>query len=781
MTKYLTSTGIVLVLIANFAGASEEEADKSTPAEDAAERYLQENPGGDGETKTYRMKTDTVIGSAQNVRSLASSADFIDAETLRELNLDDVNRALRRVPGVYVREEDGFGLLPNISIRGVDSTRSSKITMMEDGILTAPAPYSAPSAYYAPTAGRMSGIEVLKGSSQILYGPHITGGVINYLSTPIPQKASGYLRTTYGTNNEVRVHAWYGDTIDTASGRWGFLVEGYYRSTDGFHMIDTEPDFTSSLADDTGFTKTEPMLKVSWEPKSQTYQRLEAKAGHSELDANISYLGLEENDFRNSPFRRYSSSRFDNLTSRQTRTYLKYLVVPDDDVEIEAAGYYNQFKRNWFKLNDIRDVEDATDPNNTVNMDLSSALAGANGGNGLDVLRGDAAGTLRVRNNNRSYYMWGAQVLGTWRLHGEGVQHEVKAGVRYHEDRVRRFQTNELFEQASNGAIIDHDPGTPGDAGDREQMTGAIALYAQDRITTGKWTVTPGIRFESLDLEHIDNDAPATSGTESMSLVGGGLNALYRDSPAWEFFGGVNRGFSPPSPRAAIKDDVTEETSLGFELGTLYHNSDDSIGLTAIVFYTQFDDLIVVDNIGGAGSGDTENVGKVDSKGLELKLDYRLDKKMGWNFVNHWWFAGTYTDATLDGDSNSTDPESIFAGGLDGNRVPYIPEFQFQIGTRFAWKRTGFSLTGTFVDSTYTTASNTSSQTTPDGAPDARFGQTDSYFVVDLAAWYRLKENVTLLAGIQNLLDDEYLSSRHPHGPRAGKPLYAYFGLEFLF
>ena len=154
---------------------------------------------------------------------------------------------------------------------------------------------------------------------------------------------------------------------------------------------------------------------------------------------------------------------------------------------------------------------------------------------------------------------------------------------------------------------------------------------------------------------------------------------------------------------------------------------------------------------------------------------------MGWNSVNQWWFAGTYTDATLDGDSNSTDPESIFAGGLDGNRVPYIPEFQFQIGTRFAWKRTGFSLTGTFVDSTYTTASNTSSQTTPDGDPDARFGQTDSYFVVDLAAWYRLKDNVTLLAGIQNLLDDEYLSSRHPHGPRAGKPLYAYFGLEFLF
>ncbi len=126
---------------------------------------------------------------------------------LQKFNFSDVNRVLRTVPGVTIYEEDGFGLRPNISLRGTSPERSSKITLMEDGVLIAPAPYSASSAYYFPTIARMDAVEVLKGSSQVQYGPFTTGGAINMISSQIPSEFGGQVRASYGSFNSTQLHA----------------------------------------------------------------------------------------------------------------------------------------------------------------------------------------------------------------------------------------------------------------------------------------------------------------------------------------------------------------------------------------------------------------------------------------------------------------------------------------------------------------------------------------------------------------------------------------------
>ena len=89
-----------------------------------------------------------VIGSKDEIRKIAGSGGIIEEEQLDRMDYTDLNQILSSIPGVYFREEDGFGLRPNIGIRGATTDRSQKITMMEDGILIGPAPYSAPAAYY---------------------------------------------------------------------------------------------------------------------------------------------------------------------------------------------------------------------------------------------------------------------------------------------------------------------------------------------------------------------------------------------------------------------------------------------------------------------------------------------------------------------------------------------------------------------------------------------------------------------------------------------------------
>ncbi len=133
----------------------------------------------------------SVIITGNKLNGPSGSGQYITRQTLEKLNQVNVNHVLRIIPGVNVRDEEGFGLRPNIGLRGTAVNRSAKITLMEDGVLIAPATYADPAAYYFPTFARMQGVEVLKGSSQIKYGPYTVGGAVNLISRQIPNRLAG--------------------------------------------------------------------------------------------------------------------------------------------------------------------------------------------------------------------------------------------------------------------------------------------------------------------------------------------------------------------------------------------------------------------------------------------------------------------------------------------------------------------------------------------------------------------------------------------------------------
>ncbi len=726
-----------------------------------------DNSGTGSDPKT--LDRVMVIGNPANIDRIPGSAQIVTKEDIRQQNYDDISRALRKVPGIYVREEDGFGLFPNISLRGVDTTRSAKITIMEDGVMMAPAPYSAPAAYYAPTTGRMSGLEVLKGSSQIKYGPHTTGGVINYLSTPIPTRETVYLKSSFGSFNEQRTHAYVGNSFDSQNGQFGLLVEGYQRRNDGFKQIDETPDFRNG--DDTGFSKRDALIKLSWEPATEIYQRIELKHGSSRLDANETYLGLTETDFKADPTRRYAASRFDNMDAEQTQTSLRYAVSPSDDLDIIATLYNNDFRRNWYKLNKVD------------GKSLSKVLATP--GTAQECMKGSAACELRIKANNRKYNAKGVETIFYYRFGNDSVQHEINSGIRSHQDQVRRFQWEDRYAQNANGTISGVTPGMPGDAGDRLQRTDALALFIQDTIEMGRLTVVPGVRYERL--EQISEEPKGTlqgaggtkgrDGKNSFDMTAGGVGASWRFNDRWTAFGGVHTGFSPPSPRGT-RSGLDPETSTSFEAGARYTNARQALAAEATLFHTAFKDLVVIDNVGGVGSGDNENFGEVNTSGVELAVQYDAGIANGWRLRNPWYLSLTWTNAEQQNDARSTDAESIFSFGKKGNKVPYIPELTASLGAGLESQHWGVSISGSYVSETWTSASNVEEQIDGNGNPDARFGKTDSYFVTDLAAYYRIGDGVRLFGGMQNLFDERYMVSRQPHGPRPGMPQFLYAGIE---
>ena len=96
------------------------------------------------------INSDAIVGNKFKAKNKSGSTFYLSEADLKVFKQDDISRILINIPGVTVQETDGFGLRPSIGMRGTNPDRSSKITLMEDGVLIAPAPYAASAAYYFP-------------------------------------------------------------------------------------------------------------------------------------------------------------------------------------------------------------------------------------------------------------------------------------------------------------------------------------------------------------------------------------------------------------------------------------------------------------------------------------------------------------------------------------------------------------------------------------------------------------------------------------------------------
>lgn len=706
----------------------------------------------------------TVVGSADEVFELTGSGSFVSAEDFRSKGYTNLKQIAAKVPSVFIRDEDGYGNFPNISLRGVDGSRSSKVTLMEDGILTAPSPYAAPAAYYSPKAGRMAGIEFLKGSSQVRYGPHTTGGVVNFISTPIPQDGTPrfFSRSTYGSDNTFFNHTYYGDVAETKTGRIGYLLEMHTQTSNGFRKID-------GTTRHSGFDLYEPMLKFFWEPNTALKQHLEFKVGYTDFDANESYSGLAEADLRRNPDRRYAGSQFDQLESEHWRTYLKWIGEPSDALRFESAVYFNSFERTWDKLDAL---------SGTTRTNIGEAIMDPTA---LAVLQGLGAGNVITRAAFRDHESYGWQNQANFRFATGQAEHDLALGLRLHYDRAAGNNQATSYSSNGLGGFAAGVPAAFSSAGLSEVFS--TAIYVEDKIKVGALTLQPGIRYEYLDVENTTGGGLNRSSSEH--LIMGGLGANYELNECNNIFGGIYRGASPANPAGYVTGTKSEE-SLGFELG--FRHQQDAFQAEIVGFYTDYNRLIAPEvGVGGGGLTPSANGGGADVWGIESIVEYDHGKTAGWNFGLPVYASVTYTNANFKGISGNRlgNGAGLFAGARNGNDIPYVPEWNLAFGVGLTQEKWGINLDASYSSSTWGTGYNGSPRLI-DGTglpanPSAVDGRIDSLLVFDLSGHYQISENIKLVGGVQNLFEEQKIISRAPLGPRANAPRTIFAGAEFSF
>ncbi len=704
------------------------------------------------------ITTDAIIGSKFKAKNKAGSTYFISPKELKTFNYDDVSRILRTVPGINIQEEEGFGLRPNIGMRGTSPDRSSKITLMEDGVLIAPAPYSAPAAYYFPTVNRMQSFEILKGGSQIQYGPYTTGGAINMVSTQIPNGFKARVVASIGSFNTKKTYLNIGDEQKN----FGYVLEYNNRNSDGFKKIDNS-------SKNTGFQGNDYVAKfrINTDADAKVFQSLTAKIQYSEDFANETYLGLTEADYSRSPYRRYVGSNEDYIDTEHKQIMLTHFIKPSQNFSITTKAYKNDFARNWYKLDALKlgttkvGINAILTNPTTYNAEYL-ALTGA--GNTID-------NALLVKANNRIYEAKGIQSVANYNFQTANVKHDIDFGFRYHEDFEDRFQWVDGYA-IQNGVMNRTSTGTPGTDENRITKAEALAAHVLYNITYEKFTFSPGIRYENINFRAL-NYGTSDISRSGTNLVKGnnhidvwipGMGILYKINEDYNLFTSVHKGFSPPG--AKVGEDA--ENSINSELGFRFRKN--AFYGELICYYNDFSNLQGADNMsgGGSGTGDLFNAGAAIVKGIEFLATYEILNDPMNGFKIPISLSYTLTDTKLKSDFNSP----IWGNVTRGDEIPYIAKNQFSLSAALETAKFNIAISGKYQDAFRTLAGN--------GTIPSQ-NKVNNNFIVDVSAKYHLTKKVSLMSNIINLLDKKYLVSRVPAGLRPGMPFNVNVGIMAQF
>ena len=664
-------------------------------------------------------------------RWLPGAVDVLTATALEQAHVFSTSEALRKVPGVMVRDEEGLGLRPNIAVRGLNPTRSTKVLLLEDGVPTAYAPYGDNTSYYHPPIDRFERIEVLKGSSQIAYGPVTLGAVINYITPEPPTRPAFMLSATGGNRDFVNLSAGGGRTWG-GTGMWASLMR---KQSDGSR------ENLSSTLDDVNLKLTRQITPL---------HGLSAKVNAFREDSQVTYSGLRADEFAINP--RQNPFRNDHFDGRRNSGVLAYRGLLGGRVAWTTTGYAATFARDWWR----QSSNSSQRPN-----DSSDTACG-----GMDNLLTTCGNEGRLRN----YESGGVENRARLSFTSGRVSHDTDAGFRWHTERQDRRQINGDTPVARSGRTVE----------DNLRTTDAWSTFVQHHARWNSVTVTPGVRLERIAYGRTNQLLGVSGETTRVELIPG-IGAAYAATPATTFFGGVHRGFAPPRVEDILNNttggviDLDAERGWNYELGA---RTSLVAGLSAdaTLFRLDYQNQIIPASVaGGVGSALT-NGGETLHQGIEVGIRGDSGGRLSDAHAGYLQAALTWLPvARFEGTRFSSVGGSSTAS-VSGNRLPYAPSgtATVTIGYRH---RAGLDLQleAQHVGEQFGDDLNTVAVTA-----DGQRGVLPPYTYWNAAATWRLSRGGSLFVAVKNLADQTFIVDR-VRGILPGSPRLVQVGTTWRF
>lgn len=683
-----------------------------------------------------------IVDSADALQKSASSISILSQRELFESHVFNVNEALRKIPGINARDEEGFGMRPNIGIRGMNPSRSTKTLLLEDGIPLSYAPYGDNASYYHPPIERFASIEVLKGPGQILFGPQTISGTINYLTPNPPSKPGGYLSFTGGTREFYDGHFNYGGTW----GDLGGLLDITHKESEGAR------DNTHSDIND---------FNVKGIYDINANNALTIRANYFQEDSQLTYSGITDAEMRNFGIR-YNPFKNDSMQTDRWGTSMTHQYSFNKDAVLTTNVYWSHFHRDWW-----RQASTTTDNQCGFNN------ARLNG----QAINPDSCNSIQGR--LRDYYSYGVEP----RLHVNhktlGIDNELDMGFRAHFE--EQFRTQENNQPLTDRSTV---------AERNERETDAYSGFAQNKFILGDWSLTPGVRIEHVDFRR-ENKLTNAKGASTLTEILPAFGVAYSPTDKFTTFFGFHGGFAPPRAEDAISNtgtivDVGPEKSWNYEVG-LRTKPYMGAKLDATLFRADFSQQNAVGSI--AGGATPLAAGQALYEGAELMArqdfgplvdsDHNVYLQAAYTWVGTAEMTSAFRCLATGNDCNNATANALANGGFIGNRMPYSPEHNLTATIGYA-HASGFDLhmETVYVGEQFSDFANTG-LVTPNG--NGQTGKIDDYVVLNVATTYHAKPiNTDFFVSLKNLLDETYIVDR-TRGILPGSPRLIQAGFKVSF